>query len=119
MQAKAAITIDRPRDEVERRWRAAEPLAEVAEGEVTFDEAPGGRGTEIRVDLERQGVIARLKGAPALAKVKDELRHFKQLLETGEVPRSDATPEGESAKRKLKQRPAQPMSADEREHVGV
>jgi hypothetical protein len=39
----------------------------------------------------------------------DALRRFKARVETGEVPRSDAVPEGELAERKLKQRPAQPL----------
>ncbi len=40
--------------------------------------------------------------------VKDDLRRFKQVVETGEVVRSDASPAGLSAKQQLKQRPAQP-----------
>lgn len=44
-----------------------------------------------------------------LAKVKDDLRRFRQHVETGEIVRSDGTPEGELAERKLKQRPAQPL----------
>jgi hypothetical protein len=40
-------------------------------------------------------------------------------VETGEVPRSDGSPEGERADRKLKQRPAQPLSTQELQKVGV
>jgi hypothetical protein len=54
-----------------------------------------------------------------LAKVKDDLRRFKQHVETGEIARSDATPEGELAERKLKQRPAQPLEEGELEQVGT
>ena len=54
-----------------------------------------------------------------LAKAKDQLRRFKQQVETGEVPRSDGTPKGESAERKLKQRPAQPLEDSELEKVGA
>ena len=54
-----------------------------------------------------------------LAKAKDELRRFKQLVETGEVPRSEGAPEGEPAERKLKQRPAQPLDESELEKAGV
>ena len=49
-----------------------------------------------------------------LAKAKDQLRHFKQQVETGEVPRSEGTPEGESVGRKFKQRPAQPLERGRR-----
>ncbi len=107
MSDKAAITINRPREEIERRW-ASSGVEGV--GDVTFKEAPGDRGTEIHVALgSGGGPIGKLTGAVPLAKVKDQLRHFKQQVETGEIPRSDGTPEGESVGRKLKQRPAQPL----------
>jgi hypothetical protein len=51
--------------------------------------------------------------------VKDDLRRFKQLLETGVIARSDGVPEGELAERKLGQRPAQPLSEDELQKAGV
>jgi uncharacterized membrane protein len=63
---------------------------------------PGGRLGEI---------VAKLSGGEPLAKAKDDLRRFKQRVETGEIPRSDGTPAGELAERKLKQRPAQPYTA--------
>lgn len=107
MSDKAAITINLPREEVERRWRSSAPQTD---GEVTFKDAPGDRGTEIHVELGAAGgPIDKLRGTLPLAKVNDALRHFKQQLETGEIPRSDGTPEGESVERKFKQRPAQPL----------
>jgi hypothetical protein len=60
-----------------------------------------------------------LTGHGALPKVKDELRRFKQRVETGEIPRSDAVPEGELAERKFKQRPVQPLEESELEKGGV
>jgi hypothetical protein len=51
--------------------------------------------------------------------VKDDLRRFKQVVETGIVPRSEGSPEGELAERKLKQRPAQPLDDSELEKAGV
>jgi uncharacterized membrane protein len=92
---------------------------------VTFKDAPGDRGTEIHVELGREsrdalgGVLRKLEGSLELAKVKDELRRFKQRVETGVIPRSDGAPEGESAERKIKQRPAQPLTDSELEKVGV
>jgi hypothetical protein len=106
MDTRAAITVLRGRDEVSRLW------GERLEGAtVTFKDAPGDRGTEVHVDLgeERHGPARRLGRSGELAKVKDELRRFKQRAETGVVPRSDAAPEGERFARKLKQRPAQPV----------
>jgi hypothetical protein len=40
--------------------------------------------------------------------LKDDLRRFKQVIETGEVMRSDASPEGNG---NIKQRQAQPLRA--------
>jgi uncharacterized membrane protein len=115
MGSNAAITVNRPRDEVQRLWSSSEyrpQYVDAAEAAVAFKDAPGDRGTEIRVDLQHIG-------ARALPKVKDDLRRFKQHVETGEIPRSDGSPEGELAERKLKQRPAQPLAESELEQAGV
>jgi hypothetical protein len=93
--------VNRPLDEVQRQWRDAG-----LDATANFKRAPGDRGTEIHAPGDE-------------AKLKDALRHFKARLETGEVPRSDATPEGESIERKLDQRPAQPLTDKELEEVGV
>ena len=111
MSHRAAITVLKPRDEVERLWGESEHRPEQADGEgasVSFKDAPGDRGTEIHVET----------GKPmTLAKAKAELRRFKQQFETGEVPRSDGAPEGDRVERLLKQRPAQPLTDSEREQV--
>ena len=100
MTRKAAITVLGDRAEVERRWRAP-----ASAGAVTFKDAPGDRGTEIHVAT----------GKPwPLAKAKEELRRFKQQVETGEIPRSDGAPEGDRVERLLKQRPAQPLTDERR-----
>jgi uncharacterized membrane protein len=129
MSSKAAITILRPRAEVTRLWQSPgyrPDYIQEADAAVTFLDAPGDRGTEIHVDIERSapgGKLAemaqKLTGSEPRAKVMDDLRRFKQLVETGEVARSDGAPEGELAERKLKQRPAQPLDASELEKVGV
>ena len=106
MSTKTAITVNRPREEVQRRWSGSDP--------VTFADAPGDRGTEIHVEVAARGF-----GGSRLARARDELRHFKQQLETGEIPRSEAVPEGERFERKFKQRPAQPLSDAELAEVGV
>jgi uncharacterized membrane protein len=129
VNSRTAITVNKPRDEVERLWRSAEhrpAYIDDADAAVTFKDAPGDRGTEIHVDLEGSTkggklgeVVRKLVGSEPLAKVKDDLRHFKARVETGEVPRSDGSPEGEQAERKLKQRPAQPLEESELEKAGV
>ena len=127
MSATAAVTIGYPREEVMRRWETYEhrpAYADDAGAAVTFVDAPGDRGTEVHVDLDEETrggklgeLIGKLTGNDPLAQAKDDLRRFKQLVETGEIARSDAVPEGESAARKLKQRPAQPLEAAELEEV--
>ena len=129
MRTHAAITVHRSRDEVERLWRSSEYRPSYIEGAgaaVRFAEAPGDRGTEIHVDVERDvpggrlgEVVAKVGGGDPVAKVKDDLRRFKQRVETGEIARSDGTPEGELAERKLKQRPARPLGEAEREKAGA
>jgi uncharacterized membrane protein len=129
MNSRTAITVNRPRDEVERLWRSPEhgpAYVQEADAAVTFKDAPGDRGTEIHVDLEagtpggKLGeVVQKLVGSTPLARVKDDLRHFKQRVETEEVPRSDGSPEGEQVERKLKQRPAQPLEDSELEKAGA
>jgi uncharacterized membrane protein len=129
MNTKASITVHRSREEVERLWRDSEyrpQYIERTDAAVTFVDAPGDRGTEIHVDLERDtpagrlgDVVQKLVAVAPRAKVKDDLRRFKAHVETGEIPRSDGTPEGESAERKFKQRPAQPLEDAELEKAGV
>ncbi len=128
MSQKAAITVNRPREDVERLWRSSEyrpEYIEASDASVTFVDAPGDRGTEIHVELGRTRggklgeAVQKLVRAAPRAKVTDDLRRFKQQVETGVIARSDGTPEGELAERKLKQRPAQPLSEAEAEKAGV
>jgi hypothetical protein len=124
--AKVAITVLRSRQEVERLWHSEEYRPDYiasSDATVTFTDAPGDRGTEIHVDIDQPGKLAeiaqKLTGDEPRAKAMDDLRRFKQLVETGEIARSDGVPEGELAERKLKQRPAQPLDESEREKAGV
>ena len=90
-------------DEPGRRiaWRSL-PGAQVDNlGEVRFEDAPGGRGTEIHVDLrydppggKASAALARLFRREPKQQLFDDLRAFKQVMETGEVMISDATVEG-------------------------
>jgi uncharacterized membrane protein len=115
MSSRTAITVNRARDEVQRHWAEAEHRhVDDAQAEVTFKDAPGDRGTEVHAEVSGSPL-----GRSPLPKVKDGLRRFKQRVETGEIPRSDGVPEGELAERKLKQRPAQPLSDSELEKAGA
>ena len=129
MSARAAITVHRSREEVERLWHSPEHRPEYihgADAAVTFAAAPGDRGSEIHVELQRGAPAGKLGevalkavGSEPLARVKDDLRRFKQHVETGVISRSEGTPEGELAKHKLRQRPAQPLEDSELEKAGV
>jgi hypothetical protein len=125
MKAHAAITVHRSREEVEQRWRDWQHRpSRIGRATVRITDAPADRGTEIHVVLERNfpggplgEIVGKLAGGAALGKLKDDLRRFKQQIETGEITRSDAAPEGELAERKFKRRPAQPLP--QREKAGV
>ena len=52
---------------------------------------------------------AKLAGKDLATQLSDDLRRFKQQVETGEVVRSDGTPTGHLLTTYLKQRPAQPL----------
>ena len=129
MSRRAAITILVDRPEAERLWAdsAYRPdYIDGADAAVSFRDAPGGRGTEIHVDLDESApggklgeAVAKALGKEPLARVKDDLRRFKQHVETGVIARSEGSPEGELAGRKLGQRPAQPLSDAELEKAGI
>ena len=90
------VTEDRPNERIS--WRSL-PGADVHNsGSVNFKRGPGGRGTEVQVDLRytppggRLGaVVAMLFGEEPSRQVADDLRHFKSVMETGEIIRSEAS----------------------------
>ena len=66
-------------------------------GEVIFEDAPGGRGTIVTVLQEfRMGKLASawetFVGRNPKQAVIENLRHFKALAETGEIPRTQGQP---------------------------
>jgi uncharacterized membrane protein len=129
MNGRASITINRPREEVERLWQTSEYRPghiDDVDVEVSFREAPGDRGAEIHVLVKDRlpgGKVGKavgiVTGTDPLARVKDDLRRFKQHVETGVIVRSEGAPEGELAGRKLKQRPAHPLNESELDKAGV
>ena len=129
MSSKASITVLRAREEVERLWRDSKYRSdsiEKADAAVRFVDAPGDRGTEIHVDVQKSApggklgeAVQKVLGTEPLAKVKDDLRRFKQLVETGVIVRSEGVPEGELLERKRGQRAAQPLEQSELNEVGV
>lgn len=92
-------------------WRSLENADVQNAGVVRFTPAPGGRGTEVQVELQYNppggaigAKIAKLFGEEPEQQIREDLRRFKQLMEAGDVTLSDATIHGSN----LRQRPAQP-----------
>jgi uncharacterized membrane protein len=93
-------------------------------GVVRFLPAPGGRGTELHVTVRYDmpagplgKAVAKYFGEEPSQQLDDDLRRFKQVIETGEVVRSDGAPGGKRARNEFPQRPAQPLSAEELEEA--
>ena len=82
-------------------WRTL-PDAEIEHaGIVRFTPGIGGRGTKIEVDLSyraplgKAGVqLAKLFGEEPSQQIDQDLRRFKQLIETGEIPTTSGQPAG-------------------------
>ncbi len=77
-------------------WRSLENADVDNRGSVRFQRAPGDRGTEVRVHLQYSppaGALGRgvawLFGEEPGQQIREDLRRFKQLLETGEVTLSE------------------------------
>ena len=82
-------------------WRSTEGAGVPNAGSVQFNRAPGGRGTELRVELRYDppggalgALFARLFGEEPNQQVKDDLRNLKSILETGERPTTEGQPTG-------------------------
>jgi hypothetical protein len=119
MLMRKAVTINRPREEVEQAWAGATQLRETvlsANAQVSFADAPGRRGTELAVEFvdappagDLGAAVLKLSGRDLATELSGDLRRFKQLVETGEIVRSDSTPDGHLLAGHLEQRPAQPL----------
>lgn len=77
-------------------WRSVEGSQIQNNGTVRFQPAPGARGTQVRVTLEYHPPAGRLgRGVAWLfgeepdQQIREDLRRFKQLMETGEIPVSE------------------------------
>jgi len=100
-------------------WRSLRGADVPNFGSVRFSPAPGDRGTEVKVTVHydlpagRLGkAVAGLLGESPEQQVTDDLRRFKQVMETGQVVRSEGSPQGTSAKQLMRQHPGQPMGED-------
>lgn len=98
----AGMTVEWDAEIIEERenerisWKSLEGAEVENSGTVRFQHAPGARGTEVRVQLQyrppagRLGrIVASLFGEEPGQQIHEDLRRFKQLMETGEIPLSD------------------------------
>lgn len=97
MEWDSEILADEPGKRI--AWRSIGGESDNA-GEVIFEEAPGGRGTMVTVLQEfRMGKLTSawetLVGRNPKQAVIENLRHFKALAETGEIPRTQSQPHGD------------------------
>ncbi|MEV7687760.1 SRPBCC family protein [Streptomyces bungoensis] len=101
-------------------WRSLKGADIDNAGEVRFLPAPGGRGTEVHVRLRYDlpaGALgkaaARWFGEEPHQQLDDDLRRLKQVMEMGEVMRSEGAPGGKRARAEFPQHPARPLSEEE------
>jgi uncharacterized membrane protein len=93
----AELTLDHENEMI--AWRSL-PGAQVENsGEVRFEDAPGGRGTIVRVQLTYRppagvlgAAVAKMFGEEPTGQIADDLRRLRSLLETGEVPTIEGQP---------------------------
>ena len=80
-------------------WRSL-PGADVDNaGSVWFKEAPAGRGTEVRVELQYNppagalgALIAQMWGKEPGQQIQEDLHRLKQIMEAGEIPTTEGQP---------------------------
>jgi uncharacterized membrane protein len=118
----AETTEDVPGERI--AWRSLDGADVPNSGQVRFKPAPGGRGTEVYVLLSYEmpgGALGRAAakyfGEEPSQQLDDDLRRFKQVIETGEVVRSDGAPRGKQAREEFPQHPAQPLTDEERKEA--
>lgn len=81
-------------------WRSLEGSGVDNAGSVHFADAPGGRGTRVKVELQYNppggpvgAAIAKLFGREPGRQVEEDLRRFKSIMEAGEIPTTEGQPE--------------------------
>lgn len=96
----ADITVDEPGREL--AWQSVEGADVDNAGRVLFEFAPGGRGTIVRVVMHYRppggiagALVAGMFAEEPSVQIDEDLRRFKWLIETGEIPTTVGQPSGE------------------------
>jgi uncharacterized membrane protein len=100
----AEIVDDQPGERIS--WRSLASSDVEHAGTVRFLRAPGGRGTIVRVQMQYRppggmvaALAAKLFGEEPRQQIPQELRRFRAIMETGEVPTTEGQPAGRSVRR--------------------
>ncbi len=103
---EAEVTHDEPGRRI--AWRSVEGSEVAHAGSVRFVPAPAGRGTEVHVSLEYAppggelgARLARFLKQEPQHQIQEDLRHFKQWIESGEVPTTEGQPSGRAESRAI------------------
>jgi uncharacterized membrane protein len=80
-------------------WRSLEGSEVNHAGSVHFDPVPGGTEVRVVINYEPPGgklgaAVAKLFGEEPEQQIEDDLHRFKQLMESGEIPRPTGQPSG-------------------------
>lgn len=96
-------------------WRSLEGSRVDNAGSVRFSDAPDGRGTEVKVELQYNptggvlgALLAKLWGEEPTQQIGADLRRFKQIMEVGEITTTEGQPSG--------RRPAAVLTEHAEEH---
>lgn len=99
---EAEIRNDKPNELI--AWKSVEGADINNAGSVRFRPGPNGRGTEVTVELNYEppagligATIAKLFGEEPETQVREDLRHFKQIMEAGEIPTIEGQTSGRIA----------------------
>ncbi|SFC62607.1 Uncharacterized membrane protein [Halobiforma haloterrestris] len=99
LEWEALLVEDEPGDRL--RWQSLEGAPIGYECTISFEPAPGDRGTLVDLEVEYDppggalgdAVLSRF-GTPVELVAGESLRRFKSLAETGEIPSTEANPSG-------------------------
>jgi uncharacterized membrane protein len=90
------VTVDRPGERLSWRSVSESPFSHA--GSVQFSAAPAGRGTFVSVSMHYRSpvsaTLAKLVGGDPFGEIREDLRRFKQLIKTGEIPTTVGQPSG-------------------------
>lgn len=98
----ARMTEERPNELI--AWESEADAVVQTRGRVAFKQAPFDRGTEVMVDLGYQppagslgAALSTVLGKGPTHQIREDMRRFKQMIETGEMPTTEGQPSGREA----------------------